>query len=150
MTVKKATTKETTKKKTTQKKNNASPPKVCCSRGAKSTAAKAAPKATAKKPAAPVQEKRRYLRLHYSRLISFIQYDTNNQIEIPAGMAAVKNLSEAGILIEAANVLKPGDPIDLDIAFEQEKIIPTRGEVVYTKKVNRTRLNAGIKFTKIK
>ena len=95
-------------------------------------------------------EKRRYLRLEYSRLISFTHYDTESLIEIPGKMAAVKDLSEEGILIETAEAFEPGNVIDLDIAFEQDKIITAQGEVVHSFKTKKKGLqNVGIKFLRI-
>jgi len=94
-------------------------------------------------------EKRRHLRFDYSRLISFTHYDPANDVEIPGRMAAVHDLSESGILIQTAEQLEPGNILDLDIAFEQEKIIRAQGEVVHQRKGGKGLSYTGIKFTKI-
>ena len=95
------------------------------------------------------REKRRHLRLDYSRLISFTHYDRENDIEIPGRMAAVQDLSESGILIQTAESFEPGNMLDLNIAFEQEKIIRAQGEVVHNRKSKEGLNYTGIKFTKI-
>jgi hypothetical protein len=104
-----------------------------------------------KKPSKEISiEKRQYLRLGYSRLISFTHYDPDSLVEIPGGMAAVHDLSESGVLIESAVALEPGNVIDLDIAFEQDKIILVQGEVVHCKKIRKGLYRTGIKFLRIK
>ena len=104
-----------------------------------------------KKPAKKTSvEQRQYLRLGYSRLISFTHYDSDSLVEIPGKMAAVHDLSEAGVLIESAVAFEPGDIIDLDIAFEQDKIILAQGEVVHCKKNKKNLYKTGIKFLRIK
>lgn len=95
------------------------------------------------------EDKRRHLRFDYSRLISFTHYDAANDVEIPGRMAAVHDLSESGILIQTAEKLEPGNILDLDIAFEQEKIIRAQGEVVHNRKTGEGLTYTGIKFTKI-
>jgi len=95
------------------------------------------------------EDKRRHLRFDYSRLISFTHYDPANDIEIPGRMAAVHDLSESGILIQTAENLEPGNILDLDIAFEQEKIIRAQGEVVHQRKGGEGLTYTGIKFTRI-
>ena len=95
------------------------------------------------------EEKRQHLRLDYSRLISFTQYDSDNQMGIPGGMAAIKDLSESGILLQTAEAFALGNMLDLDIAFEEDKIIRAQGEVVHTRKTEEGLYYAGIKFTKI-
>lgn len=169
MIKKKVTTAETTKGKTARCKKTAAPAlkskagkpasaskKAATAQSRKTTSTSRSTKAATKdaKPgkeakAQNQQEKRQYLRLHYSRLISFVCYDADNHTERPAGMAAIKNLSEAGILIETGTGFEPGDKLDLDIAFEQDKIIPARGEIVHTKKGRKSISNVGIRFTKI-
>jgi c-di-GMP-binding flagellar brake protein YcgR len=94
-------------------------------------------------------EKRQYLRLGYSRLISFTHYDPDSLVEIPGKMAAVHDLSESGVLIESSVAFEPGNVIDLDIAFEQDKIILAQGEVVHCKKARKGLYRAGIKFLRI-
>jgi len=94
-------------------------------------------------------EQRLYLRLGYSRLISFTHYDPDSLVEIPGKMAAVHDLSEAGVLIESAVAFEPGNVIDLDIAFEQDKIILAQGEVVHCKKTGKSIYRTGIKFLRI-
>lgn len=79
-------------------------------------------------------DKRQYLRLGYSRLISFTHYDPDSLVEIPGKLPAIHDLSEAGVFIESAVAFEPGNVIDLDIAFEQDKIILAQGEVVHCKK----------------
>ena len=133
---------DTTKKKTTQKK--------------KTTTGAGTNKTTTAKPAKKPRrifpgDKRKHLRLHYSRLISFVRYDREGRVETPEGLAAIRNLSQAGILVETGGVsLKPGDSIALDIAFEQEKIIPTYGTVVHIRKTADGLHEAGLRFTKIR
>ena len=128
---KRATPKKTlTKKPAPAKKTQKSPPKK---RGAKK----------------PLIEKRQYLRLDYSRLISFTHYDTESLVEIPGKLAAVKDLSESGMLIETAELFEPGNILDLDIAFEQDKIVPAQGEVVHSFKAKKGLYNTGIKFLQI-
>jgi hypothetical protein len=103
-----------------------------------------------KKPSNEIPvEKRQYLRLGYSRLISFTHYDTDSLVEIPGKMAAVHDLSESGVLIESAVPFEPGNVIDLDIAFEQDKIILAQGEVVHCKKNKKGLYKTGIKFLRI-
>ena len=103
-----------------------------------------------KKPSKKIAvEKRHYLRLDYSRLISFTHYDPDSLVEIPGKMAAVHDLSESGVLIESAVVFEPGNVIDLDIAFEQDKIIPAQGEVVHCEKTGKNLYRSGIKFLRI-
>jgi|LQYC01.1.fsa_nt_gi c-di-GMP-binding flagellar brake protein YcgR len=103
-----------------------------------------------KKPAKKVTvEKRQYLRLGYSRLISFTHYDPDSLVEIPGNMAAVHDLSQSGVLIESAVAFDPGNVIDLDMAFEQDKIILAQGEVVHCKKTGKNLYRAGIKFLRI-
>jgi c-di-GMP-binding flagellar brake protein YcgR len=103
-----------------------------------------------KKPSNKIPvEKRQYLRLGYSRLISFTHYDTDSLVEIPGKMAAVHDLSESGVLIESAVAFEPGNVIDLDIAFEQDKIILAQGEVVHCKKTKKGLYRTGIKFLRI-
>ena len=94
-------------------------------------------------------EKRQYLRLGYSRLISFTHYDPDSLVEIPGKMAAIHDLSESGVLIESAVVFEPGNVIDLDIAFEQDKIILAQGEVVHCEKTGKNLYRSGIKFLRI-
>jgi c-di-GMP-binding flagellar brake protein YcgR len=94
-------------------------------------------------------EKRQYLRLGYSRLISFTHYDPDSLVEIPGKMAAVQDLSESGVLIESAVAFEPGNVIDLDIAFEQDKIILAQGEVVHCKKTRKGLYRTGIKFLRV-
>jgi c-di-GMP-binding flagellar brake protein YcgR len=94
-------------------------------------------------------EKRQYLRLGYSRLISFTHYDPDSLVEIPGKMAAVHDLSESGVLIESSVAFEPGNVIDLDIAFEQDKIILAQGEVVHCKKNKKGLYKTGIKFLRI-
>ena len=94
-------------------------------------------------------EQRLYLRLGYSRLISFTHYDPDSLVEIPGKMAAVHDLSESGVLIESAVAFEPGNVIDLDIAFEQDKIILAQGEVVHCKKTRESLYRTGIKFLRI-
>jgi len=94
-------------------------------------------------------EKRQYLRLGYSRLISFTHYDPDSLVEIPGKMAAVHDLSESGVLIESAVAFEPGNVLDLDIAFEQDKIILAQGEVVHCEKTGKSHYRAGIKFLRI-
>ena len=103
-----------------------------------------------KKPSKEIPvEKRQYLRLGYSRLISFTHYDTDSLVEIPGKMAAVHDLSESGVLIESAVAFEPGNVLDLDIAFEQDKIILAQGEVVHCKKARKGLYRTGIKFLRI-
>ena len=64
-------------------------------------------------------------------------------------MAAVQDLSQSGILIQTAEKLEPGNIIDLDIAFEQDKIIRAQGEVVHNRQTGEGLTYTGIKFTKI-
>ena len=94
-------------------------------------------------------EQRLYLRLGYSRLISFTHYDPDSLVEIPGKMAAVHDLSEAGVLIESAVLFEPGNVVDMDIAFEQDKIILAQGEVVHCKKTRESLYRTGIKFLRI-
>jgi hypothetical protein len=103
-----------------------------------------------KKPSKEIPvEQRQYLRLGYSRLISFTHYDPDSLVEIPGKMAAVHDLSEIGVLIESAVAFEPGNVIDLDIAFEQDKIILAQGEVVHCKKTRKSLYKTGIKFLQI-
>lgn len=103
-----------------------------------------------KKPSNEIPvEKRQYLRLGYSRLISFTHYDPDSLVEIPGKMAAVHDLSESGVLIESAVAFEPGNVIDLDIAFEQDKIILAQGEVVHCQKARKGLYRTGIKFLRI-
>jgi hypothetical protein len=103
-----------------------------------------------KKPSIKIPvEQRQYLRLGYSRLISFTHYDPDSLVEIPGEMAAVHDLSEIGVLIESAIAFEPGNVIDLDIAFEQDKIILAQGEVVHCKKTRKSLYKTGIKFLRI-
>ena len=103
-----------------------------------------------KKPSKKISvEQRQYLRLGYSRLISFTHYDPDSLVEIPGEMATVYDLSESGVLIESAVVFEPGNVIDLDIAFEQDKIILAQGEVVHCKKTKAGLYRTGIKFLRI-
>ena len=103
-----------------------------------------------KKPAKKVTvEKRQFLRLGYSRLISFTHYDPDSLVEIPGNMAAVHDLSQSGVLIESAVAFEPGNVIDLDMAFEQDKIILAQGEVVHCKKTRKYLYRTGIKFLRI-
>ena len=103
-----------------------------------------------KKPSNEIPvEKRQYLRLGYSRLISFTHYDPDSLVEIPGKMAAVHDLSESGVLIESAVAFEPGNVIDLDIAFEQDKIILAQGEVVHCNKARKGLYRTGIKFLRI-
>ncbi len=103
-----------------------------------------------KKPSKEIPvEQRQYLRLGYSRLISFTHYDPDSLVEIPGKMAAVHDLSESGVLIESAVAFEPGNVIDLDIAFEQDKIILAQGEVVHCKKTRKGLYRTGIKFLRI-
>ncbi len=161
MGTQKPATKETTKKKTTQKKKS-----VDATNSTKTAAKTARITTRTQEPAAAnatkalkstdkgkpryTQEKRKHLRLHYSRLISFVHYDADDHIEMPGGMAAIKDLSQAGILIETGLGFEPGDKLDLDIAFEQDRIIPAYGEVVHNRKTSSVLYHAGLKFTKIK
>ena len=140
MAKKKGTTKETTKKKTTQKKKTTTGAETN-----KTTTAKPSKKPRSIFPG----DKRKHLRLHYSRLISFVCYDQEGHVEMPEGMVAIKDLSQAGILVKTGVAFKPGDNLALDIAFEQEKIIPTYGEVVHSRKTADRLYEAGLKFTKI-
>jgi len=94
-------------------------------------------------------EQRLYLRLGYSRLISFTHYDPDSLVEIPGKMAAIHDLSESGVLIESAVAFEPGNVVDLDIAFEQDKIILAQGEVVHCKKTRKGLYSTGIKFLRI-
>lgn len=95
-------------------------------------------------------EKRRHIRLDYSRLISFTHYADDSQVRIPGKMAAVKDVSEAGVLIQTAELLDAGDVLDLDIAFEQEKIVQTQGTVVHSRKAAEPGLfDTGVKFSKV-
>ena len=104
-----------------------------------------------KKPSKKIAvEKRQYLRLGYSRLISFTHYDPDCFVEIPGKMAAVHDLSESGVLIESAVAFEPGNVIDLDIAFEQDKIILAQGEVIHCEKTRKSLYRTGIKFLRIK
>jgi hypothetical protein len=103
-----------------------------------------------KKPSKKISvEQRQYLRLGYSRLISFTHYDPDCLVEIPGKMAAVHDLSESGVLIESSVAFEPGNVIDLDIAFEQDKIILAQGEVVHCKKTRKGLYSSGIKFLRI-
>ena len=103
-----------------------------------------------KKPSKKISvEQRQYLRLGYSRLISFTHYDPDSLVEIPGKMAAVHDLSESGVLIESSVAFEPGNVIDLDIAFEQDKIILAQGEVVHCKKTRKSLYRTGIKFLRI-
>ena len=103
-----------------------------------------------KKPSKEIPiEQRQYLRLGYSRLISFTHYDPDSLVEIPGKMAAVHDLSESGVLIESAVAFEPGNVIDLDIAFEQDKIILAQGQVVHCKKTKESLYRTGIKFLRI-
>jgi len=103
-----------------------------------------------KKPSKKISvEQRQYLRLGYSRLISFTHYDPDSLVEIPGKMAAVHDLSESGVLIESSVAFEPGNVIDLDIAFEQDKIILAQGEVVHCKKTGKGLYRTGIKFLRI-
>lgn len=103
-----------------------------------------------KKPAEKeVVEKRQYLRLGYSRLISFTHYDTNSFVEIPGKMAAVHDLSESGVLIESSVPFEIGNVIDMDMAFEQDRIILAQGEVVHCEKSKKFLYRAGLKFLRI-
>ena len=138
---KKVTTIDTTKKKTTQKKKTISEAETN-----KTTVAKSAKKPRSLFPG----DKRKHLRLHYSRLISFVRYDPEGYVEMPEGMAAIKDLSQAGILVETGVAFKPGDRIALDIAFEQEKVILTYGTVVHIRKTPDGLHEAGLRFTKIR
>jgi hypothetical protein len=61
----------------------------------------------------------------------------------------VHDLSEAGVLIESAVAFEPGNVIDLDIAFEQDKIILAQGEVVHCKQTRERLFRTGIKFLRI-
>lgn len=150
----KAAKKTTTKAATVKKKTAAKPPKTT-----KKTAAKKATKtakaakttrAAKKLKRTVTKENRKHLRLHYSRLISFIHYDARNNIKAPGSMAAVKDLSQTGILIETGSLFRKGDRLDMDIAFEQDTIIPAQGEVIHYKKTTGSLCKAGVKFTKIK
>lgn len=95
-------------------------------------------------------EKRRHIRLDYSRLISFTHYADDSQVQIPGKMAAIKDVSEAGILIQTAELLESGDVLDLDIAFEQDKIVQTQGTVVHSRKAAEPGLfDTGVTFSKI-
>jgi len=94
-------------------------------------------------------ENRQYLRLGYSRLISFTHYDPESLVEIPGKMAAVHDLSESGVLIESSVAFEPGHVVDLDIAFEQDKIILAQGEVVHCKQTRKSLYRTGIKFLRI-
>lgn len=106
--------------------------------------------ATKKNPSKEIPiEKRQYLRLGYSRLISFTHYDPESLVEIPGKMAAVHDVSESGILIKSSVAFEPGNVIDLDIAFEQDKIILAQGEVVHCEKTGKNLYRAGIKFLRI-
>lgn len=95
-------------------------------------------------------EKRRHIRLDYSRLISFTLYADDSQVQVPGKMAAIKDVSEAGVLIQTAELLEAGDMLDLDIAFEQDKIVQTQGTVVHSRKAAEPGLyDTGVKFSKV-
>jgi len=97
-----------------------------------------------KKPSKKISvEQRRYLRLGYSRLISFTHYDPDSLVEIPGEMATVHDLSESGILIESSVVFEPGNVIDLDIAFEQDKIILAQEKWSIAKKPGQAFIGQG-------
>lgn len=95
-------------------------------------------------------ERRQHLRLDYSRLISFSHHDPSDNIEVPGKMAAVKDISEAGVLIETAEAFQLGTRLNLDIAFEQEKIVRVLGEVVHVRKSANGLNDVGVKFEKLK
>jgi len=146
-TQKKKTPVAATAKKKTQKKTAGKDKAVKAATSVTKTAATS----TAKKRKAGVKtEKRKHIRLHYSRLISFVHYNANNHLETPGGMAAVKDLSQAGVLVETGVAFSPGDKLEMDIAFEQEHIIAAQGEVIHIRKTNKTVYKAGVKFSKIK
>jgi hypothetical protein len=140
----KVTTIDTTKKKTTQKKKTTIDAET--NKTAKTTAARSATKPRSIFPG----DKRKHLRLHYSRLISFVYYDRKGHLERPEGMAAIRDLSQAGILVETGVPFEPGDNLALDIAFEQERIIPTHGKIIHIRKTTDGLYEAGLRFTKIR
>lgn len=96
------------------------------------------------------EERRECLRLDYSRLISFTHHDPDNQVAIPGRMAAIKDISEAGVLLETAEIFESGNQLDLDIAFEQEKIVRVQGEVVHVRKSAGGLYDVGVRFKKVK
>ena len=69
--------------------------------------------------------KRQYLPLGYSWQIFFTHYDLDSLVEILGKMAAVQvhGPSVTGVLIESAVAFEFGNVSDLDMAFDEDKII---------------------------
>ncbi len=92
----------------------------------------------------PTRDQRKHARVPTSNLISFNVYDEDGGLANQS-MAKTLNISQGGILIETAIMLKPGR-ISLMSADAENKLVEVKGRVRYSRKNESGMFEIGISF----
>jgi hypothetical protein len=90
------------------------------------------------------RDQRKHPRVPTSNLISFKLYDENGKL-LNQSMARALNISQSGILIETAHLIK-FDRISLMSADTGDKLVEIKGRVVYSRDNGTGMFETGISF----
>jgi hypothetical protein len=90
------------------------------------------------------RDQRKHPRVPTSYLISFKLYDENGKL-LNQSMARALNISQSGILIETAHLIK-FDRISLMSADTGDKLVEIKGRVVYSRDNGTGMFETGISF----
>jgi len=90
------------------------------------------------------RDQRKHPRVPISNLISFNVYDEDGRL-VNHGMAKALNISQGGILIESAIVVK-SDQISLMSTDTQNKLVEVKGRVRYSRQNEYGMFEIGISF----
>ncbi len=90
------------------------------------------------------RDQRKYPRVPISNLISFNLYDEDGLL-LNHSMAKALNISQGGILIETAFMIKP-DRISLMSADTENKLVEVKGRVRYSRENENGMFETGISF----
>ena len=90
------------------------------------------------------RDQRKHPRVPISNLISFNLYDEDGLL-LNHSMAKALNISQGGILIETAFMIKP-DRISLMSADTENKLVEVKGRVRYSKENENGMFETGISF----
>jgi len=90
------------------------------------------------------RDQRKHPRVRTSNLISFKLYDDTGRL-LNQSMARALNISQSGILIEAAHLIK-SDRISLMSADTGDRLVEIKGRVVYSRDNGTGMYETGISF----
>ena len=92
-------------------------------------------------------EKRRHIRIDSTNLLNYVCINDDGEA-YTQGMGRTLNVSESGILLETCVSIDSDADVWLTIGIEED-LVDLHGKVIYLKKSDEDKYEAGIQFSKI-